>query len=101
MSLWVPFQSAVLIRAPAVPSSVLPAEPSQAEWSNPDTPWDCHICRSVGVVLGVNGVAYMAVPWSAWSKVEQVAHLMADRSWSSPWVLYSIQTAAHPELKQH
>ena len=20
----------------------------------PDTPWDCHICRSVGVVLGVN-----------------------------------------------
>ena len=20
----------------------------------PDTPWDCHICRSIGVVLGVN-----------------------------------------------
>ena len=20
----------------------------------PNTPWDCHICRSVGVVLGVN-----------------------------------------------
>ena len=21
---------------------------------HPDTPWDCHICRSIGVVLGVN-----------------------------------------------
>ena len=32
----------------------------------PDTPWDWYIYRSVGVVLGVNGAAYMAVPWSVW-----------------------------------
>ena len=28
--------------------------------------WDCHICRSVGVVLGVNVGKYMLVPWSVW-----------------------------------
>ena len=25
-----------------------------SRWSIPDTPWDCHICRSVGVAWGVN-----------------------------------------------
>ena len=24
------------------------------EINHPDAPWDCHRCRSVGVVLGVN-----------------------------------------------
>ena len=37
----------------------------------PDAPWDCHICRSIGVVdWGVNGAAYMAVPWSVWELEE-------------------------------
>ena len=32
-----------------------PTEPGWYDWIYiPNTPWDCHLCRSVGVVLGVN-----------------------------------------------
>ena len=27
---------------------------SDFDQKNPDAPWECHICRSVGVVWGVN-----------------------------------------------
>ena len=44
----------------------------------PDTPWDCHICRSVGVVRGVNGAAFMAVPWRVWEASCQAVEINFD-----------------------
>ena len=76
----------------------------------PDTPWDCHICRSVGVVLGVNVDIYAirGVSMSVWEFINLES---PDRCWkvtalrilgpSTAGVGPSIARACAPEAKKN
>ena len=60
---------------------------------HPNTPWDCHICRSVGVVLGVNGMAYTECLGHIHSLPKRVS--FNGRTYTTSFPPYADRTSLH------